>query len=184
MGICILMLATSGIQVQMGRSGRQSGGWFFRLLVLLLMGMALQALDLSFVLPEFAPALARIFGWIALIALLMLSLGDNPLFTAVALLIWCVLGQVLAAIYAPVAEVTVLIGLVELVVALTCSYLIVAEGLPRMRRRTRRTGAPMNGVIHVPAVTVVPDEPAALPDARPPEERTLALPEQGGQSRA
>ncbi len=159
-GLCCLMLSTSGIQVHLSRSGRQSGGWFFRLLVLGLLAIALESLDLTFVLPEFAPAIARIFGWIGLIALLMLSLGDNPLFTSVALLMWCVLGQAVAAVYAPLPEVTAAIGVVELMVGLACSYLVVAEGLPRLRRlRPGAFGQPPKGVIHVPAPTGAPALP-------------------------
>lgn len=133
-GLSCLMLATSGLQVNLGRSGRQSGGWFFRLLVLGLLAAALMSLDLRFVLPDVSPAIARLFGWLGLIALLMLGLGDHALFTAVALLLWCVLGYAVAAFYAPVAEVMVVIGLVELAVALTCSYLILAEQLPQRSR--------------------------------------------------
>jgi hypothetical protein len=136
-GLTCIMLATSGMQVQLGRTGRQSGGWFFRLLVLGLLAAALASLDLRFVLPEVSPAIARLFGWLGLIALLMLGLGDHALFTAVALLLWSVLGYAVAAIYAPVAEVMVVIGLMELALALTCSYLILAERLPQIERAAR-----------------------------------------------
>jgi hypothetical protein len=130
--LCAVMIAIAGLQVQLRRSGRQSGGWFFRLLVLALLGIALYSLDLSVVLPEVSPAITRIFGWIALIALIMLSLGDNPVFTITALIIWCVLGQAMAALYAPASEVMVAIGLMELVLGLTASYLLLAERLPRV----------------------------------------------------
>ncbi len=133
-GLTCLMLATSGMQVHLGRSGRQSGGWFFRLLVLGLLAAALMSLDLRVVLPDVSPAIARLFAWLGLITLVMLSLGDHALFTAVALLLWCVLGYAVAAFYAPVAEVMVVIGLVELAVALACSYLILAERLPLQQR--------------------------------------------------
>ncbi len=140
-GLACLMLATSGMQVQLGSTGRQSGGWFFRLLVLGLLAAALLSLDLRFVLPEVSPAIARLFGWLGLIALLMLGLGDHALFTAVALLLWSVLGYAVAAFYAPVAEVMVVIGLVELAVAFTCSYLILAERLPLVERAARAQAA-------------------------------------------
>jgi hypothetical protein len=167
-GLCCLMLATSGVQVHLARSGRQSGGWFFRLLVLSLLAIALESLEFRFILPEIAPAITRIFGWIALIALLMLSLGDNPLFTSVALLIWSVLGQAIAAIYVPIPEIAVAIGLVELALGLACSYLVVAEGLPRVRRvRASAFGpAPING-IHVPAPAGAPVPLPAAPQSIP-----------------
>lgn len=131
--LCCVMLATSGVQVHMQRSGRQSGGWLFRLLVLGLLAAALWTLDLSFVLPEVSPAIARLFGWLGLLALVILSLGDNPLFTSVALLLWCVLGYAVATFYAPVPGVLIGIGLVELALGLTCSYLILAERLQRLQ---------------------------------------------------
>lgn len=154
-GLVCIMLAMSGMQVHMRRSGRQSGGWFFRLLVLGLLAAALWSLDLTFVLPEIAPAIARIFGWLGLMALIILSLGDNPLFTSVALLLWCVLGQAVAAVYVPAAEILVLIGLVELGLGLTCSYLILAERLPRLP------------VPELPAENLPPDDELPAPTARP-----------------
>ncbi len=128
-GLCCTMLAMSGMQMQMTRTGRQSGNWFFRLLVLGLLAVALLSLDLQFTLPKVSPAIARLFGWMGLLALVMFSLGDHPLFTSVALLLWSVLGYALAAVYVPVPEVLALIGLVELTIGLACSYLIVAERL-------------------------------------------------------
>jgi len=145
--LCAVMIAIAGVQVHLRRSGRQSGGWLFRLLVLALLGIALYSLDLSVVLPEVAPAITRIFGWIALIALIMLSLGDNPVFTITALLIWCVLGQAMAALYAPASEVMVAIGLMELVLGLTASYLLLAERLPRQVAVVANgNGAPMRPI--------------------------------------
>ena len=160
-GLACVMLATSGMQVQLGRGGRQSGGWFFRLLVLGLLAAALMSLDLRFVLPEVSPAIARLFAWLGLIALLMLGLGDNALFTAVALLLWCVLGYAVAAIYVPVAEVMVVIGLVELALAFTCSYLILAERLPQLEQTARIRAA-------VTIADVRPVAPVASPFTRKP----------------
>lgn len=151
-GLCVLMLATSGFQVHVGRTGRQSGGWFFRLLVLLLMVIALESLDLTLVLPGFSTAIARVFGWIGVVAILMLSLGDQPIFTSIALLIWCVLAQAVAAVYVPAPEITVAMGVVELTLGLAASYLVVAEGLPHVQRgRFGVYGAPPEGGIHIPA---------------------------------
>jgi hypothetical protein len=128
------MLAVSALQVQITRTGRQSGGWFFRLLVLALIGVAVWSLNLRLSLPEVAPAIAMLIGWLGLLAIMMLSLGDNPLFTTVALLQWCILGYALATVYAPFPTVLFAIGIAELVLALTASYLLVAERIPRARR--------------------------------------------------
>ncbi len=164
MALCATMIATAGLQVQLRRSGRQSGGWLFRLLVLFLLGVALYWLDLSLFLPEIAPAISRIFGWIALIALIMLSLGDNPVFTITALLIWCALGQALATIYAPAPEVMVAIGVMELVLGLTASYLLLAERLPQLAQASaaRRNAATYAAMIAPAGQTQQSRRPALL----------------------
>lgn len=170
MALCAVMIAIAGVQVHLRRSGRQSGGWLFRLLVLALLGIALYSLDLSVVLPEVSPAITRIFGWIALIALIMLSLGDNPVFTITALLIWCVLGQSMAALYASASEVMVAIGVMELILGLTASYLLLAERLPR---RMPVVGAASGGTQALP----MPPRPAT-------EHGTPALLRRSGASQA
>ena len=134
-GLCAVMLALSGFQVQVVRGGRQSGSWFFRLMVLLLVGAALRSLGLRLALPLVSAQLSLLLGWLAIMALLIFSLGDGPLYTAVGLLLWCSLGQAVASLVTPIAEIIALIGLVQLAVGLTCSYLIVAERLPRLARR-------------------------------------------------
>lgn len=139
MGLCCIMLATSGLQVQLERAGRQSGGWFFRLLALALLATGLYSLNLRVQLPLITPGATLLLMWLGLVALLMLSLGDNPLFTSVALLLWCAIGQGLAAVYMPQPQVLVVLGVAPLTIALTCSYLIVAERMPRANRRTLYT---------------------------------------------
>ena len=160
-GLVCIMLAMSGMQVHMRRSGRQSGGWFFRLLVLGLLAAALWSLELTIVLPEISLAIVRIFAWLGLIALLMLSLGDNPLFTSVALLLWCVLGQAVAAVYTPAPEILVVIGLIELALGLTFSYLILAERLPRLWRAEWEMEAMLS------EVELLSEQTTFAPQARP-----------------
>lgn len=187
MALCATMIATAALQVQLRRSGRQSGGWLFRLLVLSLLGIALYWLDLSLFLPEVAPAISRIFGWIALIALIMLSLGDNPVFTITALLIWALLGQALAAIYAPAPEIMVAIGLMELVLGLTASYLLLAERLPHLAqasaaRRNAATYAAMSAPAAQPSAARRPAlvrRPPARQPTPPPASPSPGASQQG-----
>jgi hypothetical protein len=134
-GLCAIMLALSAMQVRLGQGGRQSGNWFFRGLILALLIAGWRILDLRAPLPLVNPQIIQLLGWLALMALLMLSLGDSPLFGAVALLLWCGVTHSLAVIFAPIPELIVGIGLAEIVLGLTCSYLILAERLPRSKTR-------------------------------------------------
>jgi hypothetical protein len=81
-------------------------------------------------LPVVGTDVAELFVWLALCALLMLGLGDNPLFTATGLLLWCVPAQALISIILAIPALSALIGIVELLVALACSYLVLVELLP------------------------------------------------------
>ncbi len=134
-GLCCIMLALSAMQVHLGQGGRQSGNWLFRGLLLGLLIAGWQILDVRVSLPLIDPQIAQLLSWLALMALLTLSLGDSPFFTAVALLLWCSVTQFLIAILAPIPELIAGIGLVEIVLGLTCSYLLLAERLTRSTTR-------------------------------------------------
>lgn len=135
-GLCAVMLAMSGFQAQLAQGGRHSGSWFFRLMVLLLVTAAMRSLGLQLSLPLFNSQISVLLGWLAVMAMLIFGLGDGPMFTAIALLMWCSLGHAVASVITPIAEIVALIGLVQLALGLTCSYLLVAERLPRLARRT------------------------------------------------
>lgn len=131
--LCTLILALSTFQAPPSPSIRQSGNWFLRLLALILLYFALRLSDFSFVLPlpdvaaGEALQLTIFFAWLCICSLLTLGFSDNPLFTGIALLLWCVPVHMLAAILTPVSGIVVLIGIVELMLALACSYLILTE---------------------------------------------------------
>jgi hypothetical protein len=166
-GLCAVMLAMSGFQAQIARSGRHSGSWFFRLMVLLLVAAALRSLGLQLSLPVVNPQISLLLGWLAVMAMLIFGLGDGPMFTAIALLLWCSLGHAVASVLAPIAEVVALVGLVQLALGLTCSYLIVAERLPRLTRRAVISDVSFPAEMNS-AATIVTAAPAApLPAPAP-----------------
>lgn len=134
-GLCCTMLALSAMQGRLAHSGRQSGGWFFRAMLLALMIIGWQTLAVQLTIPIFSPQIVQLFGWLILMALLIFSLGDAPLFTAVGLLLWCLIGQSIVAILTPIPELIAAIGLIEIVLGLTCSYLLLAERLPQAGAR-------------------------------------------------
>ena len=73
--------------------------------------------------------LSLLFTWLSLCALLMLAISDNPLFTGSALLLWFIPMHVVTSALFPFTSLIVLFGILELVLALCCSYLILAERL-------------------------------------------------------
>lgn len=184
--LCGLILALSMYQAPQSPSIRQSGNWFLRLLALLLLYFALRLSEFDFVLPlpDLDPSealrLTIFFAWLCICALLTLSFSDNPLFTGIALLLWCVPAHLLAAILTPVSGIVVLIGIIELLLALACSYLILMEGLstearpivatdvtfPMQDQRllTDRAMVPIGEMttIDIPSVSTTPQDRAAL----------------------
>jgi hypothetical protein len=57
-------------------------------------------------------------------------MGNSPFFTAVALLLWCIPVQSVAATVVAIPSLIAVIGILELLVALACSYLILTEEHP------------------------------------------------------
>jgi len=139
--LCTLILAISIAQAPRSPTISQSGNWIMRLLMLILVYTALRLFDFNFSLPfpnaiEASDALRMtvFFIWISICALLTLGLSNSPLFTGVALLLWCVPAHVFATLLLPESGVSVLIGIVELLIALGCSYLILTESLSIKQR--------------------------------------------------
>jgi hypothetical protein len=160
-GLCCTMLALSAMQGRLAHSGRQSGGWFFRSMLLALMIIGWQTLAVRLTIPVFSPQIVQIIGWLILMALLIFSLGDSPLFTAVGLLLWCLIGQSIVAILTPIPELIAAIGLIEIVLGLTCSYLLLAERLPHAGARVVMSDVNFPDSSHAFANVRLPARPAA-----------------------
>jgi hypothetical protein len=133
-GLACLILALSAQQARTPPSARQAGTWILRALALVLVYVAWRALSNEVRIPELVPEVTSLFVWLAICALVMLGLSDNPLFTAVALLLWCVPVQAVVGVLLGAPTIIALIGILELGLALACSYLVLAEQLPVVER--------------------------------------------------
>ena len=127
MGLACLILILSAQRMTRTTSLYQAGTWPLRTLLLLLLLGTWQLADVNIPLPEVEPRLAQLFGWLTLCTLVMLGLSDNPLFTTIALLIWLIPAQVMAALIVNAPALVALIGMLTLLLALAGSYLVLVE---------------------------------------------------------
>lgn len=134
MGLSCAILGMSAARVmQDSPSSRQSGSFWLRLMTVMLLYGVWRLLDVNVTLPEMDPGFAQILGWLAICALLLLGISTNPLFTGVAIMFWIIVVQAFVATVLGIPSLVALVGILELSVALACSYLLVAERAP-MRR--------------------------------------------------
>lgn len=125
-----LMLLLSAQRMRYTGSLYQSGTWLQRAMILALFALLWRVGASNATLPEFAPALVQLFAWLVLCLLTILALSENPLFTAVGLLLWLAPVQAVAAVLVAIPSVVVLVGLLQIMVALACSYLVLIEQIP------------------------------------------------------
>lgn len=125
--LCCMILGISGYQTPVGRSWHQSGTLFLRSLVLILLYVCWRLFEFDISIPLIRPDVTVLFMWLGICALLTLSLNDNPLFTGTALLQWCIPAQVITATLLPIPNLIVILGVLQLLLALGCSYLVLVE---------------------------------------------------------
>jgi hypothetical protein len=130
MALSALILALSARQTHARASLYQSGTWSQRGLLLLLVYASWRLLDWHLPLPQIDPLLADLFLWMALCVLMILGMSENPLFTAVAILLWLIPAQAVTAALLGIPALVALVGMVQLLAALACSYLILVEEAP------------------------------------------------------
>ncbi len=128
--LACMILALSANQARRPPSLYQSGSMLLRALVLILIFVVWQTLHDSMRIPEIVPQVTSLFVWLALCVLVMLGLSDNPLFYGVALLLWCIPVQAVVGVLLGIPALIALIGMIELVIALACSYLVLVDQLP------------------------------------------------------
>lgn len=148
--LCTLILALSSVQIQSSRSLRQPGNWLLRLLALIVMFMAWRLVNIQVALPEFPPNQVTFLIGLMLCALLLLGLGDNPLFAGVGLLLWIMPVQLIVEVLLPLPTLIAILGALQLLLALTCSYLVLADRIPKATTRI------------IPTDTTFPDEVGAV----------------------
>lgn len=130
------MFVLSARQVSTSLRLRRPGSWLVRLSAVILLIVSWQFVDLTFPIPLLTPEIAQLFLWLAVCALVLMGLSDSPLYTGVALLFWFIPIQVLIELVLPGRGLFVQIGIVELFVGLTCSYLLLAQRQPMQRERS------------------------------------------------
>ncbi len=133
--LMLTMLAMSVVQLEKPRSLHQAGNWVVRFLALILIILAWRVIEVNIPVPIFGPSAVSLFGWLALCALLILGLGDNPFFSTIGLLLWLITAQTMLAVLIPSPNLFALIGSVEILVTLACSYLILFDRVPGSDRR-------------------------------------------------
>lgn len=158
------MLFLSARQIRFALPYQRPGSWFIRLMAVTLLLICWRLFDLDLALPVVATPLAQLFLWLAVCALIMLGLSDAPLSTAVALLLWFIPVQAFIQILLPEFRLFVLIGIVQLLSALACSYLMLAARLPETVTVARPTD--MTFPRSLPARPVLPPLPE-LPKPAP-----------------
>jgi hypothetical protein len=131
MGLSCLILGMSAAQVMKSSpSSRQAGSLWLRVMAVAMLYGGWRLLDVNVTLPDTDANVAQLYGWLAVSSFLILGLGASPLFSGVAILLWVVIVQAFVASVLEIPSLVALIGILELLVALACSYLLVAEWRP------------------------------------------------------
>lgn len=117
-----------------------SSNWLTRLIALLFVLGAWWVIDPGVSLPLFTQVETDLVLWTGLCGLLLVSLSATPLHTGIGLLLLMTPLQAIAATLTPGAGLTVVAGIAQILIGLSCAYLILAQQLPQ---RTQRLVAPL-----------------------------------------
>ncbi len=135
MALCLLLLALSAQQVRATSSLRWSGSWLLRCMTVLLLLVSWRVFHLKLTLPLISPQIVQLCIWLGLCTLILLSLSDTPFFTGVAWLLWCIPVQAIIQILLPAAMLFLPIDILQIVMALACSYLILTAQTPLLEEQ-------------------------------------------------
>ena len=123
--LCCLILMFSVQQAYNSQQLNPAGNWFLRFMALLIIFIGWQFWDIRPPFPKLGPQITDLFIWIGLCSMMLFCLSDTPLLTSVALLMWCIPIHTFLAILLPIPTLVVMIGLLELLIALSTGYLIL-----------------------------------------------------------
>jgi hypothetical protein len=129
------MLSLSVLQIRTKTPAPRLTNWFFRLTLLTLLVIGLAFLDVRVTIPNMSETDSQLFVWLALCAILILAITDNPLDSAFGLLLWFIPVQAVAAVLLPVPPLVAVLGSLQLIVGLACSYLILIDVSARIVRQ-------------------------------------------------
>jgi hypothetical protein len=153
--LSIILLGLSVSQFGFPRAQRP-GSLLLRGLTLALLVISWRHFNINITVPVVAPLVTQLFVWLALCALVILSLGDRPFFTGVALLLWCIPVQAVVEIVIPGHGLFVLIGILQLFSALACSYMFMVEQMPAVEQRSVPTDITFPGTtVIAPALPIL-----------------------------
>lgn len=122
--LMLSILQTRSVQVD------QSGAFssiLFRALVLGIASLLVWRAGDDIPLPLVNDSTRLLFLWFAALALLTLGLAETILFGGIALLLWLIPVQAILSILFPSPAIIVPLGILQLLMALACSYLLLAE---------------------------------------------------------
>jgi hypothetical protein len=140
---------------------RQPASWLLRLLAVGFVVLAWWFADPGIGLPMMSQPEVDILVWIAICALIVTTLSTDPLFVAVAMLLWLLPGYAIAIVLLPTSGMPALLGIAEILVALACSYLLLTQ--PRQQPFT----AMRRIVVPLPLPATRQARPYRLPALRP-----------------
>jgi hypothetical protein len=143
------MLASAGILHPNAKSLHQAGNWPLRLMALVFVVVAWWYLDPGYTLPYFSQPETEFLLWTGICALAMWSFSGSPLMGGAAVLLWSTPMYALASVLLPGSGLAAIIGIVDIILALACSYLVLLE--PAGAR-----GASRNTVPHKIAAVTAP----------------------------
>ncbi|MBW7885564.1 MAG: hypothetical protein H3C34_23635 [Caldilineaceae bacterium] len=121
------LLAAAGIFHPSTPSVHTASNWLVRMLALVFFFGAWWFLDPGLKFPLISQVETDLLLWISGCGLLMLAFTGNALFTGAGLLLISVLLQALATILLPGSGLTVIVGIGQILLALACAYLTLAE---------------------------------------------------------
>jgi hypothetical protein len=133
------ILFLSARQIRFALPYQRPGSGFVHIMAVILLLICWPLFNVQLPLPLLAPPIARLFLWLSVCALIMLGLGDAPLSTGVALLLWLIPVQGFLEVLLPEFRLFVLIGMIQILSALACSYLMLAARQPVVTKRSTET---------------------------------------------
>ena len=122
-------------------SARASSNWLVRLIALAFIASAWWVIDPGVSLPNFAQVETDLLFWAGLCGLLMLGLSASPLFAGIGLLLLTVPTLAMAPVLLPGSGLAIILGIAQILLALACAYLTLAEPLPARPRRAHIAAA-------------------------------------------
>lgn len=127
--LACLILSLSILQtrsVQVDHSGEFSS-ILFRSLVMGLAAFLVWSAGENIAFPLLSDATKLLFLWLAVLAIVTLGLAETTLFSSIAIILWLIPVQAFFSILFPLPVLIVLLGVLQLLAALACSYLLLAE---------------------------------------------------------